>query len=55
MNNATKTGIYPAKTAFKRVIQKTAESTGNPTVNKTADKITSVGKSKIKEKKRRNK
>ena len=50
MNTATKTGIDVAKTASKRVIQKTAEATRDFIRNKIADRITSVGKSK-KEKK----
>ena len=51
MGTATKTGIDAAKTASKRVVQKTAEATGDLIGNKIADKITSVGKTKIKEKK----
>ena len=43
-----KNRIIPAKTASKRVVQKTAEATGNLTGNKKADKITSMGKSKEK-------
>ena len=35
----------PFKTDTKRVIQKTAKATGNLIENKTADKITRVGKS----------
>ena len=50
MDTATKTGIDAAKTASKRVVQKTAEATGDLTGNKIADKITSIGKSKEKEK-----
>ena len=50
MDTATKTGIDAAKTASKRVIKKTAEATGDLNGNKIADKITSVGKSKEKEK-----
>ena len=49
MDNATKTGIDTAKTASIRVIQKTADATGNLIGNKIADKITSIGKSKEKE------
>ena len=49
MDTATKTGIDPAKTTSKRVVQKTAESTGDLIGNKIADNITSVGKSKNKE------
>ena len=47
---AIKTGIDAAKTASKRVVQKTAEATGDLIGNKIADKITSIGKSKEKEK-----
>ena len=39
MNIATKTGIYAAKTASKRVIQKTAQATGDLIGNKIANKI----------------
>ena len=45
MDAATKTRI-DAKTASKRVVQKTAEATGDLIGNKIADKITSAGKSK---------
>ena len=51
MDTATKTGIDAAKTASKRVVQKTAEATRDLIGNKKADKITSVGKSKSKQKK----
>ena len=50
MDTATKTGIDAAKTASKRVVQKTAETTGDLIENKIADKITSLGKTKTKEK-----
>ena len=50
MDTATKTGIDAAKTTSKRVVQKTAEATGDLIGNKIADKITLVGKSKEKEK-----
>ena len=50
IDTATKIVIDPAKTASKRVVQKTAEATGDLIGNKIADKITSVGKSKEKEK-----
>ena len=50
MDTATKTGIDAAKTASKRVVQKTAEATGDLIKNKIADKITSIGKPKEKEK-----
>ena len=46
---AQKTGIVAAKTASQRVVQKTAEATGDLIVNKIADKITSIGKTKSKE------
>ena len=46
MDTTTKTGIDAAKTASKRVVQKTAEATGDLIGYKIADKITSVGKSK---------
>ena len=50
MNTATKTGIDAAKTASKRVVQKTAQVTGGLIGNETGDKITSIGKPKEKEK-----
>ena len=51
MDTATKTGIDDAaKTASKRVVQKTAEAAGDLIGNKTADKINLIGKSKEKEK-----
>ena len=53
MDTATKTGIDAAKTAPKRVVQKTAEATGDLIENKMTDKITSLGKSKNKQKKER--
>ena len=53
MDSATKTGINAAKTASKRVVQKTAEATGDLIGNKMADQITSVGKPKNKKKKRK--
>ena len=46
IDTATKTGIDAAKTASKRVVQKTAEAAGDLIGNKIADKITSVGKTK---------
>ena len=48
IDKATKTGIDAAKTASKRVVQKTAEATGDLIGNKIADKITSIGKTKEK-------
>ena len=49
----TKTGIDAAKTASKRVVQKTAEARGDLIRNKIADKITSLGKSKNKQKEKK--
>ena len=54
MDTATKTGIDAAKTESKRVVQKTAEATGDLIGNKRADKITSIGKPKEKEKTKSN-
>ena len=50
MDAAVKTKIDPAKTASKRVVQENAEATGDLTGNKTAYEITSLGKTKSKEK-----
>ena len=50
MDTAAKTGIDAAKTAPKRVVQKTTEAIGHLIGNKIADKITSIGKPKEKEK-----
>ena len=50
MDTATKTGIDAAKTASKRVVQKTAEATRDLIGNKIADKITSLSKTNSKEK-----
>ena len=50
MDTATKTGINAATTASKRVVEKTEEDTGDLIRNKIPDKITSLGKIKIKEK-----
>ena len=55
IDTTTKTGIDAAKTASKRVTQKTAEATGDLIENKIADKITSVGKAKEKEREKTNK
>ena len=44
MNNTIKTGIDAEKTASKRVVQETAEATGDLIGNKIADKLTSAGK-----------
>ena len=50
MDTAAKTGIDAAKTTSKRVVQKTAEATGDLIGNKIADKITLIGKPLEKEK-----
>ena len=50
IDTATKTEINAAKTASKRVVQKTAEATRHLIGNKITDKITSIGKIKSKEK-----
>ena len=49
MGTAAKTGIDAAKPGSKIVVQKTAEATGDLIGSKIADKITSVGKTKTKE------
>ena len=50
MDTAIKTRLDAAKSASKWVVQETAEATGDLTKNKIADKITSLGKTKSKEK-----
>ena len=50
MDTEQKTGIDPAKTTSKQVVQKTAKDTGDLIGNKIADQITSLGKTKSKEK-----
>ena len=50
MDTATKRGTDVTKTASKRVVQKNAEATRDLIGNKIADKITSLGKTKSKEK-----
>ena len=50
INTATETGIDAAKTASKRIVQKTAGATWDLIGNKIADKTSSVSKSKSKEK-----
>ena len=52
MDTATKTGMDAAKTASKRIVQKTAEATGYLIRNKKADGITSINKPKEKETKK---
>ena len=51
IDTAIKTGTDAAKTAPKRVVQKTSEATEDLTGNKIADKITSLGKQRVKKKK----
>ena len=55
MDTATKQGMGAVKTASKRVAQKIAEATEDLIGNKIADKITSLGKTKSKEKKMKEK
>ena len=50
MDTAIKTEMDAAKTASKKVVQKTAEAIGDLVGNKIADQITSIGKPKEKEK-----
>ena len=50
MDTAIKTGMNAAKTASKKVVQKTAKATGDIIEKKIADKIISIGKPKEKEK-----
>ena len=54
MDAATKAGIYSAIIAYKKVVQKTAEATGDLIGNEIAGKITSAGKTKSKEKENEN-
>ena len=51
VHTATKSGTDAAKTASKRVVQRTTEATGDLIRNKIADKVTSLGKPKEKTKK----
>ena len=55
IDSATKTGIEAAKTTSKRIVQKTAEATGDLIGNKIADKTTSIGKPKKTHKKKQKK
>ena len=50
IDTTKKQGSEFAKTAGKRIVQKSAEATGDLIGNKIADKIASLGKSKNKEK-----
>ena len=52
IDTATKTVIHAAKTASKKVVQKTADATGGLIGNEIADKISSIGKPKEKETKK---
>ena len=54
LDTATKPGIGAAKTASKRVVQKTEEAARDLIGNKIPDKVTSVGKSKEKEETKQN-
>ena len=49
MDTTPNTGIDASKIGSERLIQKTAEATGDLIGNEIADKITSVGKTKSKE------
>ena len=53
IDTAIKIGIDTAKTASKRVVQKTSEATGNLIRNKIADKNTSIGKPKNQKKQKK--
>ena len=48
MYTAKKEGINFGRIAGKKIVQKSAEATGDLIGNKVADKITSLGKSKNK-------
>ena len=50
IDTTKKEGTNFAKTAGKRIVQKSAEAAGDLIGNKIADEITSLGKSKNKEK-----
>ena len=50
MDTAIKTEMDAAKTASKKIVQKTAEAIGDLVGNKIADQITSIGKPKEKDK-----
>ena len=50
IDTATKTGTDAAKIISKRVVQNSAEATGDLIRNKIADNITSLSKTKNKEK-----
>ena len=50
MDTTKKQGTNFAETTGKKIVEKSAEATGDLIGNKIADKITSLGKSKHKEK-----
>ena len=50
MDTATKTGIDAAEISLKRVVQKTAEATGDLTENKIAIKLLHQTKQRVKKK-----
>ena len=52
MDTATKTGMDASKTASIEVVQKTAEASGDLIGKKTVDKITSLGKKRVKKNKK---
>ena len=51
IDTATKTGIDTAKTASKRLVQTTAEATGDLIGNKIAEKLLYQAKQRVKKKK----
>ena len=51
IDTATKTGMDAARTASKRVVQKTADAAGDLIGNEIADKLPSWSQTKSKEKK----
>ena len=55
MDTATKIGIDTAKYASKQLVKNTAEATGDLIRNNIADKTTSLGKTKVKKKKMKDK
>ena len=55
MDTATKTGLCAVKTSSKRVVQKTAEATGDLNGNQIADKLTSIVNQKKKKKQKKQK
>ena len=55
MDTTAKTGIDATKATSKRVVQKTAEDTGDLIGNKIAGKITSLGGSKNKQREKEKK